>query len=401
MKMNHRKHSWVRKAATTISVTLLVWNSMVCAAFACGVNWSLPREHFDGVDKNGCVSWWRKIGEIDFGERDVFPLHLRFSSQSQISSAYLGRGWGVPLLESSVVLLGENVTEMTDPSGYVRQFLRDSQESSVFHGQGGWKAQMEGNTFTAWAACGWKLVFVNGQIESMTTASNRRLDFVRRGGLTEIREKGVAKFTAARGSSECTFSFGKERIKCGMGEIPGIGFEMLSFTQADGSSEDFQYAIDAGGVCTLKSTSGRQYSWEPISGKIVSDQNWRYKIDVQTTPFRIGTIERTNAEGGYDYWHVDERKGLDISQRADGTKFIKQLFTRGERRGFVQSVREEKNGVSTLTYEVNYDEGGQLRSLFDHGKATQFRYDEKGTLSAYSHDGTIFFDVAPLIGRKK
>ena len=37
-------------------------------------------------------------------------------------------------------------------------------------------AELKGNIFTAWASCGWKLVFANGKISSMVSPDNRRFD---------------------------------------------------------------------------------------------------------------------------------------------------------------------------------------------------------------------------------
>ena len=45
---------------------------------ACGINWTLPQSHFDGVDEQGRVNYTEKIGDLDLGEGLVIPLYILF-----------------------------------------------------------------------------------------------------------------------------------------------------------------------------------------------------------------------------------------------------------------------------------------------------------------------------------
>jgi hypothetical protein len=180
----------------------LAWVALAASAFGCGLDWNLPTNHFDGVNEQGYVAYWEKVGDVDFGDDLKLPLVIGFRSNKEngAPSPYLGAGWILPLLESNFVQTGENSFVMMQPDGWNNLFLR--RDDTTLNGSAGWMAEIKGNTITAWAKCGWKLEFFKGHIVSMTTPKNRKFEFVYSGSVvTAVRENGVAKLTAEQEST--------------------------------------------------------------------------------------------------------------------------------------------------------------------------------------------------------
>ena len=48
------------------------------SGFSCGLDWSLPDNHFENVNSQGKFSYWQKLGEIKVGDDFAFPIHLNF-----------------------------------------------------------------------------------------------------------------------------------------------------------------------------------------------------------------------------------------------------------------------------------------------------------------------------------
>jgi hypothetical protein len=76
-----------------LSWPILFWP---ITAPACGLDWTLPQAHFEGVDENGYVAYWEKIGQADLGDGLVIPVNIGFNSHRETSSPTLGKGWILP-----------------------------------------------------------------------------------------------------------------------------------------------------------------------------------------------------------------------------------------------------------------------------------------------------------------
>src|SRR5579862_4047607 len=111
--------------------------------------------HFDGVNSQGYVAYWEKVGDLDLGDDLKLPMFIGFRSNKENGepSPYLGQGWILPLLESNFVQTGENTFLMMQPDGWNNYFLRDNPNDTVLRGSSGWRAEITNDTITAWAPC--------------------------------------------------------------------------------------------------------------------------------------------------------------------------------------------------------------------------------------------------------
>src|SRR5689334_19404920 len=132
-----------------ILMALLVAGFLGDHATGCGLKWRLPKDHFNGVNESGSVSYWEQVGELDLSDGLKIPLVIGFESSRESVSPYLGHGWILALLDSNIVQTDENNFKMTLPDGYTLSFARERQAPSLLSGQAGWKAEIKNQTITA------------------------------------------------------------------------------------------------------------------------------------------------------------------------------------------------------------------------------------------------------------
>jgi len=102
----------MRIANVLSACSLATWMGLLAIvvtekAQGCGIDWILPRSHFEGVNEQGHVLYCEKIGDLDVAKDLQIPLHIMFKSEWMANSPYLGKGWMLPLLESRI----EQMTE--------------------------------------------------------------------------------------------------------------------------------------------------------------------------------------------------------------------------------------------------------------------------------------------------
>lgn len=348
---------------------------------SCGLSWEVPTNHFDGVNEQGYVSYWEKIGEVDLGNDLKLPLIVNFRSNRESSSPYLGQGWLLALLESNIFQVDENKFMMVQPDGLQRWFWRDKPGSTTLDGQGRWKAEIKGNTITAWATCGWKLSYNKGRIASITTPKSRKLEFVRSGAVnlvTEIRENGAAVLrveTDSRTNKVSGLAFNNQHIGIELADKPRVealnGRNLIGMMDKSlnklmlpgGTARSYEFAVNDKIQPTLKITNKadkeRLFTWNPTTKQIASDNDWTYKI-TGANALANAAIGRTNVKKQTEYWFLDEAKGQETTQDIDGIKNTTSWFTSGVLVGKIRKKETTENGTQITAYRAAYDDEGHL-----------------------------------------
>ena len=365
----------MRATATRIGLFAgVMWVLFSSWAPGCGINWQKPSNHFDGVNERGFLSYWDEVAELDLGNGFKVPLIVNFRSNRDTVSPYGGYGWLVPLLESSVVQLEENRFMLVQPDGWNRYFGRRNAADTTLLGDGGWAAELKGNIFTAWASCGWKLVFANGKISSMVGPDNRRFDWVRSGDrITEIREGGTTRLTVKWNESNemSAIEANGQQIAFGRGDKPriqnmadqnvvaAIDRSLTQINLPSGISRAYAFGVDEKLNPTFKA-GDRLFAWNSATKLALSDSGWTYQI----TPDPDGgyaAINRKNAQGQTEFWHDNRNKGVETAQGIDGVRTITTSFVNGKLAGKVRKI-ETIPGKSQKPTVVNhsYDENGRL-----------------------------------------
>ena len=316
-----------------------------------------PKNHFDGINEQGNLSYWEKIGDLDIGDGVNFPLIVGFSSGRASSSPYLGDGWILPLLESSIVQVDTKRFLMVLPDGLKVRFRRKDETAITLTGQGGWMAQLGQNTLTAWASCGWKIVFTEGKITSITTPQNQQLTYTYQNGIVkeiDINGSPLLNILTDSTGNVSGLSFAGKQIAFGKGQKPNVesingqtvvGEFKPSLNKVilpDGTTDKFTYAVDSKLVPTLAISGihNRLFSWDPLTRLLVKDGDWTYKVVPSDKEFSDAQITRIGKDGASEYWYRDVRAGQEITQDVNGTKITKEYFSTGLLRGQLRKIEE-------------------------------------------------------------
>ena len=394
----------VKSLGCSLAVLGIALFASITSATACGIDWKVPTNHFDGVNEMGELSYWRSVGQIDFGSDLKIPLIIGFKPNRGGSSC-LGRGWIVPILESSIVQIDEKKFLLTQPDGITRQFWRKKPTDSNLRGQGNWQGTISENTITLWAECGWKLVFSKGKLASITTPKNRILNVVYvNGRASEIQEQGK---TALKVESDWSgtangLSFGMNHIGIEVGERPrvdvimganvvsGIEKSLHTLTLSGTSRAVYDFGVDEKVQQTLKISgdTSRSFTWNPATGRLLKDGVWSYDINQGKDRWLNAGIGRTNVNQQSEYWYNDAVNGCEVTLGIDGIKKTVTRFTSGKLSGKIRTEVQEKGQTVLVNYKASYDENGRLlrTTLAKGGTMVDNRYDrdkEGNLLSTY------------------
>lgn len=363
----------------------------------CGINWAVPSNRFNGINETGEFSYWRDIGQIDFGNGFKIPLTIGFRP-NRGGSSMLGKSWIVPLCEANIIQIDERRFALTQPDGITRQFARNKPTDSILRGQGGWKGEIKQNTITLWAECGSKLVFDKGKIVTISLPKGRVLDVVYVNGLVgEVREKGRTAVALKverdfRGAVK-GFKIGENRVEIEMGERPRVdavqgthvvgGKEnaLHTVTLSDGEKAVFDFDVNEKLQPTLNISgdTSRSFTWDPTTGRLIKDGDWTYEIKSGKNRWANAAIGRINAQKQKEYWFLDRPNGREITETLDGVKTVRTWFTSGPLAGKTRMLERTEGDKTAVLQKCFYAEDGRLlRDIGPDGKMRQYLYDEKG-----------------------
>lgn len=362
--------------------------------FGCGVDFKVPKDHFDGVNEYGYVSYWDKIADLDLGEGLVMPLVIGFQSDREWSSPYLGYGWILPLFDSNLVQTGENSFEMIAPDGYTVQFGRDGKKPTLLNGQRGLKGEISGDTIALWADCGWKLTYTKGKITSIGTPKGKTL-LIGRDGTGVARDvtydgKVVVRVEKDFKGSVTGLVLGDKRIGLEQTEKPriqsilgknvvaGKDMSLGKVSSNNGVIKTCEYTVTDELQPKLTVTdagkSPRQIAWDSATRLIKADGEWGYDIKPSLAKNSNASIGRKNKTNQEELWFLDSAEGQEIVQEITGYKKVTRWFTSGNLTGKVRSI-EQTSSSGHQSKKIFYDENCKvIRESIENGIEKQVIY---------------------------
>jgi hypothetical protein len=377
-------------------------------AVSCGLDWTLPQAHFEGVEEHGFVSYWEKIGEIDLGDKVVLPVNIGFNSHREGASPVLGKGWIVALLESHVEPIDENAMNVVMPDGWTFLFLRNA-NSETWRGNAGWMGETNDARFTISAPCGWKIIYDHGKIQEIDGDQNGALTFCYNGGVpVEIDHNGTAILQVERdpasGMTSALVIAGR-RVELSLAQRPRVvnllgknlinGFDpsLASMQQADGGKETFAFGTDQALNPTLTLNGPgqlpRTFVWDATTRQIKSDGAWTYALKQSGDHLRF---TRTSAQNQIESYETDESTGVTSEKSADGAEVATYRFVSGPLTGCVRKIEQlDGAGRRTPLYSASYYPSGLLmREMFypDVMKS----YSEKNQLLKETVAGQVVYE---------
>jgi hypothetical protein len=393
-------------------VLAIVFTGTLHVVGACGIDWKVPANHFDGVNEWGKLSYWRQIGKIDLGDNLEIPLIIGFNP-TRGDSPYLGRGWMVCLLESNFVQVDENKFLLTQPDGISRQFWRGKPTDTVLQGQGGWKGEIRDNSITIWAECGWKLTFTKGKITSIATPKNRAINLVYTNGrVSEIQEQGR---TVLRVESDLMsgrvngLSYGTNHIGIELGDKPKVetiqGLNVVAGNEqslhklmlSGGTEAVYDFGVDEKLQPTLKISgdASRLFAWSPTTGQALRDGELRYDITPGAERFDLAKIVQTDEKGSIASWKAE--KGVTSIRFPDGSEIRTEKFTSGNLANRLRKRSKIANGKETILYKPIYNEQGEVIRAIVHDKPYTILKKADGMISLIKDSETNKIQTTPVI----
>jgi hypothetical protein len=368
--------------AMTASVACVGWAMAPFSVLGCGLDWTLPQAHFDGVEEHGYVAYWEKIGEIDLGEKLVLPVHIGFDSHRETSSPALGKGWIVPLLESHVEPIDENSMSVVMPDGWTFRFLRNG-NSETWRGNAGWAGETDNGVFNIAAPCGWKIRFADGKIQEIDGPTGIVITYrYDEGAATEIDAEGKALMRLERDpvtGQAADLLIGDTRIDITLAQRPRVtamlrenlisGFDssVSSLQWPDTRKENFSFAMDKdlNPMLTVSGTdlAPRIFTWNPKTRQIKSDGDWSYSFDKMAGHLRF---TRVSAQPRTEIYESDDSTGMTEETTADGAEVRTYRFASGPLVGLIRRIEQVgSHGARTLLYSASYFPSGQImREMF-------------------------------------
>ncbi len=347
------------------------------SAPACGLDWTLPTNHFDGVNEQGYVSYWEKIADADLGDGLVIPLNINFNSHRETSSPTLGKGWMVALLESHVEPIDENAMKVIMPDGWNFYFLRTANTEN-WGGNAGWIGQTDGSRFTITAPCGWRVKFDSGKIQEIDSPQGRTISYKYNGPVAtevDIDNKpfvqvesnpatGVAQDLLIAGQKITIAQDQRPRIQSVNNQNLITGFDpcLSQLQYPNGKTETFSFATPKDLTPTLAITNSdqthRSFIWDASTRQIKTDGVWAYTLSHEPSDV---LISRTNASGQRETYANDAADGKLTVLDIDGAKTITSRFVNaGPLTGRIRKIEKITGRTTQIVYLASYDSDGSL-----------------------------------------
>jgi YD repeat-containing protein len=404
---------------------LLLLGSCYPTARACG-DLRIPTTHFEGVNEEGFVSRWSQLGALDLGDIQV-PVITGFQTYKTYISPELGSGWILPLLDANIVQKDEKSFEMVQPDGWRVHFWRDGQNPNILHGSNLALAEIQGDTITVNSTCGsgWKMVFTQGKITSLSKGNHTltiQRDGMGRGvavrdGITPVmtleqdQVTGLAK-SIQIGDQKYQLGYdGKPRVENigGQNLVGGVEPSLHEISNPDGKKETYDFAVTEKMLPELKITDAqgkeRMIVWG-LDGRMLQDGEWSYKISPSKEAGANAAIERANQQSQKEYWFKDDPNGRETTVALDGTKTERSWFTSGVLAGKTRKeiiigsnkiinqnswkydengtlIRSNQDGIAT-----DYDAIGRQIKISQNGRALNYTYDSEGFITAINKTKT-------------
>jgi hypothetical protein len=391
----------------TIAGLSLLLVSLPMAAWGCGLDWSLPMAHYEGVEEHGYVAYWENLGNIDLGDGLIIPVHIGFNSHRETSSPTLGKGWIVALLESHVEPIDENCMNVIMPDGWTFVFYRNG-NTETWRGNSGWVGETNDTIFTIAAPCGWRIKFDQGKIQEIDGARDKALTWRYNGGIATEIDAGSRAIVQvdpdpATGAAADIVIDGK-KIDISMARRPQVvtkltenlivGFDpcLSALHWPEGRTETFGFGTNAELCPTLAIGEGGvakwNFIWDPQTRQIKTDGTWTYNLKQVENRWHF---DRIAANGQSESYESDDVRGVTREKGPDGREIITTRFPAGPLAGVVRKIEEAQGRDTKLLYSASYFPSGAIMRDFT-APGTVRELSEKGQLMKETVAGQVVYE---------
>jgi hypothetical protein len=340
-----------------------------------------PSNSLGNASVYGYLLLWVELDEADYGNELKLPVRLAFNSGLQSDSSYLGRSFWCPLLEAKAYPYSERLMRVQLICGqtiYLRKSLKNPNQYATLDGKT--TGELDGNKFIITESDGWVTRYKDGKIWQVQTDSGRVLTWYYRNNIaTEIKEErtgnSAVKVEYGTNGKPAGFSVNGKLHNFALGQKPRV--EMLDgkrvvgamdealnvWVYPDGKKDTYEFAVTKEVEPTLTMTNKegvvKNYQWDAKTGWIVSDRDWRYKIESNGERPKL---RRYNDKGEEEFVIVDSRNGI-YQQKSigEGSKITEVFKIPGPLYGKVRKIENVlPDGIKKTIYQAVYDGKGKL-----------------------------------------
>ncbi|MDR0532537.1 MAG: hypothetical protein LBH01_01125 [Verrucomicrobiales bacterium] len=387
---------------------------------------STPLTSLGSANAYGQVQLWINEDEADYGDGLLLPIRITFESGNEYQSKVLGRGFWFPLMEARAYPYSERLMQVELLCGKTIFLIKDSKSSGQYYSANKkMTGVLDGNKFTLKQEDGWELRYKDGKIWQAQTDKGRVLTWYYRNNLAveikdersgnsavkiEVGTRGIPVGVSVNGKTH-SFQLGKRpRIEyIESKKVIGAMDDTLSvWSYPDGRKDTYEFAVTQDLQPTLKRTdrdgTSKTYQWDAKTGSIVSDGDWKYKIENNG---QLPKLRRYNDKGQEEFRIVDNRNGVVSQQMLGvGTQITESFRTPGPLYGRLRKIDIiDADGTRRNFFQAMYNERGDLLrtiTVDKRGYSTTFDYDGHGKITgekiSFPTDSKL---LASLTGREK
>ena len=284
-------------------------------------------------------------------------------------------------------------------------YLAQAKDQSFISLDGKWTATVANDDIKLVMPNGWVLNYHQGHLVKIDLQDNNALtiDYDDQGATAYFN--GVIIFSATKkgqiqiADKALTFELSDRPVLQQLNGSPVVSRlePSLASIEGDGlSKRTWHYSLDASMNETFDDSETGKYTWNPITGTILTDKDWSYTVDsTYKVMDPVVSIQRHNAAGAKESYVRDDLKGFMTKSFADGTLNKTQFFTSsGQFYGLPRSIEVDKGGNKVSLTKFDYDPSGNLiRKIDQPGSEYDYAYD------AFNHLVSFTKDSKPIVNR--
>ena len=373
------------------------------------------------ADHEGDLSAWYNLGRLQLSHDFILPIRCNFhSSQKKVAQSILGYNWWMPVVESSVTKLSENVVEARMIGGKSFSLFKVSSDPDEFISiDGNWTGVNNGNgDFDLKSKISkWELAFDKGKLKKMKTPSGRFLRWVydSEGKVNSIVNDERTKileiiYNHENSPIECLFldeKLQKRSIELSVDKVINSGFtySILALKKLVSPYEKidkFNYTLNSMEMNmsathlpeSTSTTHNELFKWTPNSGLTYANGD-HYKVDKDKRG-GMPLITKTNIESGEEKYFYDVSRGCSILWK-NNIKFENHYHLgKGDTFGKVKknlTYDDKGNLINSIKYF--YDDNGRLMRSVHNDIDFLYGYSLEGVrfVKSKSKNGELKFSV--------
>ncbi len=378
------------------------------------------------------------LGSIRLGRDDIYDLYYQYSSFRNANSPHLGRGFFVPLLESTLIDRDHfiQVTTLGGATEFLYRLAHDPNSYISLNGKNQAKKK-GGDTFVRLSSDGFQLEYRRGRLTRFKTPRGNEVTLEYDGQICRtvrgssgavvvaFAELNAQQATLATGEGRFEIAFQnypqtQDPEEAALGIIPVDERSAQSILWPNGAKSEFDYAVDPERreiAMTMKyAGQGVTFVWNSVNGYIRSAGTVLYNVsplsrnwDLSQERIVAGSyrIDRKYPNGSWKSYWQDEDKGL-IEESSSDEALVRTHLIKNRGPSFHLIKKRERavdHGENELGYETFYrafydTEGRLLRQVQDGVLTHHLRPGDqlaKGTIQAednivqYDENGRVYY----------